>query len=77
MLGLDELTVANEGKMVFVVESSAAKEILALLKTHPLGKDAAIIGRTDQRTGLVRMKTALGGERIINPPYGEELPRIC
>ncbi|MBN1764382.1 MAG: hydrogenase expression/formation protein HypE [Sedimentisphaerales bacterium] len=77
MLGLDELTVANEGKMVFIVDSSAEKEVLALLQRHPFGKDAAIIGHIDKRAGLVRMQTALGGERIINPPYGEELPRIC
>lgn len=77
LLGLDVLTVANEGKMLFVVSPDKAKNALDTLRTHPLGKDAAIIGRADKNTGLVRMRTTIGGRRIIETPYGQELPRIC
>jgi len=77
MLGLDPLTVANEGKMLFVVAPEKTDAALEALKNHPLGKDAAVIGRCDERARLVRMETAIGGTRIIDTPYGEELPRIC
>jgi len=77
MLGLDPLTVANEGKMLFVVAPDAAPDALDTLRRHPLGRDAAIIGRVDKRAGLVRLRTTLGAERIVDMPYGEQLPRIC
>lgn len=77
LLGLDVLSVANEGKMLFVVSENEARKALEALKAHPLGRDAAIIGRIDEKVGLVRLKTSIGGERIIDTPYGEELPRIC
>ena len=77
MLGLDVLTVANEGKMIFAVVADAAEKALETLRSHPLGQDAAIIGYADDRTGLVRLNTRIGGQRILDTPYGEELPRIC
>jgi hydrogenase expression/formation protein HypE len=77
ILGFNVLTVANEGKMLFAVAPQAAQKALDILKKHPLGKNAAIIGVADDRAGLVRMKTAIGGERIVDMPYGQELPRIC
>ena len=77
MLGFDPLTVANEGKMLFAVAAEAGQRVLEILRTNPLGAQAAIIGRADARKGLVRMKTSIGGERIVETPYGEELPRIC
>jgi len=77
LLGLDVLSVANEGKMLFVVSEKEAQKALEALNNHPLGRDAAIIGRVDDKAGLVRLKTSIGGERIIDTPYGEELPRIC
>jgi hydrogenase expression/formation protein HypE len=77
ILGLDVLTVANEGKMIFAVAPPAAKEVLRILRKHPYGSNAAVIGHADEKAGLVRMKTSIGGERIIDTPYGEELPRIC
>jgi len=77
MLGLDFLTVANEGKMVFAVAPDAAEKALVTLRSHPLGRHAAVIGRADERTGLVRLNTHIGGQRILDTPYGEELPRIC
>ena len=77
ILGFNVLTVANEGKMLFAVAPQAAQKTLEILKNHPLGKNAAIIGFADDRPGLVRMKTFIGGERIVDMPYGQELPRIC
>ncbi len=77
MLGLDVLTVANEGKMLMVVAPEAADKTIETLKNHPLGQDACILGIADERAKLVRIKTSIGGERIIDTPYGEELPRIC
>ena len=77
LLGLDPLTVANEGKMIFVVAQDAAAQALEILQDHPLGAGAAIIGSADDKKGLVRMKTTIGGERIVDTPYGQELPRIC
>jgi len=77
MLGLDVLTVANEGKMIFAVAPDAAQKTLDALHSHPLGRNADVIGRADQRAGLVRLNTHIGGQRILDTPYGEELPRIC
>ena len=77
MLGLDVLTVANEGKMIFVVSEDAAERALEIMRANPFGKGAAIIGRADRRAGSVRMKTRIGGERVVDMPYGQELPRIC
>lgn len=79
MLGLDLLTVANEGKLVAVVSPEAAAEAVAILRRHPIASRAAVIG-TVCGTGvpaLVEMVTRLGGRRVIQMPYGEELPRIC
>lgn len=79
MLGLDLMTIANEGKMLAVVAADAAQKALALLKENPLGRDAAIIGTVGQGSDvpLVEMHTAIGGRRVVQMPYGEELPRIC
>ncbi len=77
MLGLDVLTVANEGKMLFVVSPAAVEQALAILKNNPLGTQSAPIGTADNKAGRVRIKTQIGGERIVDTPYGEELPRIC
>ena len=78
MLGLDPLTVANEGKVVLVVDRAGAPQALEALRSDPLGKRAALIGRvTDADPPLVELITRAGGRRIIQRPYGEELPRIC
>ncbi len=78
MLGLDPLSVANEGKVVVVVRPDLADEAVAALRRHPRGRDAAIVGRFDvTRDGLCEIITDVGGRRIIQKPYGEELPRIC
>lgn len=78
ILGLDPLYVANEGKAVLVVEKSKAKNILAKLKKHPLGKSAAIIGEfIDKPQNKVCLKTSVGGVRIVDMLTSEILPRIC
>ncbi|NOX56680.1 MAG: hydrogenase expression/formation protein HypE, partial [Planctomycetes bacterium] len=78
MLGLEPLDVANEGKVVVVVRPDAAEMALELLRKHPLGREAAIIGRfEDRRDGLCELVTEVGGRRILQKPYGEQLPRIC
>ncbi len=78
LLGLDPLYVANEGKLVAVVEKSSAERILQAMRSHPLGKDAAITGDVvAEQPGLVSMLTTIGGWRIVDLPEGEQLPRIC
>jgi hydrogenase expression/formation protein HypE len=77
-LGLDPLNVANEGKLVAVLAPEVAQAVLAAMKAHPLGLDAALIGRAvadDNR--FVQMRTAFGGGRIVDWLSGEQLPRIC
>jgi len=78
LLGLDPLTVANEGKVLAVVHEADAERALAAMRDHPLGNRAAQIGRfTDRDPGLCVLKTKAGGSRMVAKPYGEELPRIC
>jgi hydrogenase expression/formation protein HypE len=78
MLGMDPLYVANEGKLVAVVPSDHADAILAAMRAHPLGQDAAIIGRVvEEHPGMVVARTAIGGRRVVDMPLGEILPRIC
>ncbi|MER8994534.1 hydrogenase expression/formation protein HypE [Mesorhizobium sp. M0678] len=78
LLGLDPLNVANEGKLIAICVAQDAKTLLAEIRAHPMGRDAAIIGEivTDQHA-LVRMKTRLGGMRVVDWIAGEQLPRIC
>jgi hydrogenase expression/formation protein HypE len=78
MLGLDPLTVANEGKLVVVVAAADAQRALDACRKHELGRRGAIIGKfTDAAPPLVELITRAGGRRMINRPYGEQLPRIC
>jgi hydrogenase expression/formation protein HypE len=78
MLGLDPLDVANEGKVVIAVRRRKTREVLRALRDHPLGEHAALIGEFGRkRDGLCELITGVGGRRIIQKPYGEELPRIC
>jgi hydrogenase expression/formation protein HypE len=78
LLGLDPLYVANEGKLVAIVEAGRADEILAAMRAHPLGKEAQIIGTVvEDRSGMVTMRTALGTTRIVDMLAGDQLPRIC
>ena len=70
--------MANEGKLVAIVAPEAADKVLAAMRAHPLGRDAAIIGAAvaDDRN-FVQMTTAFGGGRIVDWLSGEQLPRIC
>jgi hydrogenase expression/formation protein HypE len=78
MLGMDPLYVANEGKLVAVVPADQAEAVLDAMRQHPLGRDAAIIGRVvADHPGRVIAQTAIGGRRVVDMPLGEILPRIC
>jgi hydrogenase expression/formation protein HypE len=78
MLGLDPLYVANEGKLVAIVEASEAEALVEVMRNHPLGRDARVIGAVSGRNvGMVTMRTALGTTRIVDMLAGDQLPRIC
>jgi hydrogenase expression/formation protein HypE len=78
LLGIDPLYVACEGRMVVVVDGGEAEAALAALRAHPLGAQAAVIGEiTDSPAGIVRLRTAFGGTRIVDLLVGDPLPRIC
>jgi len=78
ILGLDPLYVANEGKLVAVVAADAADRILDRMREHRLGLQAAIVGEvTRDHPGMVLMKTEIGGTRVVDVMFGEQLPRIC
>lgn len=78
LLGLDPLCVANEGKLVAICASADADRLLAAMRIHPLGRDAAIIGEVvADDNNFVQMETRFGGSRIVDWLAGEQLPRIC
>ena len=77
LLGIDPLVVANEGKALIGVRAGAADQVLAAIRRHPLGADAAIVGRCiEQHVGAVMLDTGFG-RRMLAEPEGELLPRIC
>jgi hydrogenase expression/formation protein HypE len=78
LLGLDPLYVANEGKLVAVVAPEIADRVLGAMRKHPLGAGAQAIGEAvEQHPGMVLMKTGVGGTRVVDVLFGEQLPRIC
>jgi len=79
MLGFDVLTIANEGKFIAIVSPESVDDCLRICKNHPLGKEAKVIGEVCRSSDvpLVEMITQIGGKRIVQMPYGRELPRIC
>jgi hydrogenase expression/formation protein HypE len=78
MLGLDPLYVANEGKLIAVAPPEDADRLLAVMRGHPLGKSAAMIGEVvAEHPGLVLLRSLVGGERVVTLLAGEQLPRIC
>jgi hydrogenase expression/formation protein HypE len=78
LLGLDPLYVANEGKLVCLCEAGDADSLLAVIRAHPLGREAALIGHvTDDDANLIQMRTGFGGTRVVDWLAGEQLPRIC
>jgi len=77
MLGIDPLEVGNEGKIVIGVVPQKAEEVLEELRRTKEGKDAQIIGKTTNQFNGVMLETAVGGKRILAPPIGDPVPRIC
>jgi hydrogenase expression/formation protein HypE len=78
LLGIDPMYVACEGRLVAVVDGDAAGDAVAALRAHPLGGQAAVIGQvTAEPPGIVQLKTAFGGTRIVDLLVGDPLPRIC
>jgi hydrogenase expression/formation protein HypE len=78
ILGLDPLYVANEGKLVGIVAAEAADQIVHGMRQHPYGGEAVVIGEVvDDHAGMVLMKTEIGGTRVLDVMFGEQLPRIC
>jgi hydrogenase expression/formation protein HypE len=78
LLGLEPLEVANEGKVVIVARPDAAELVLQTMREHPLGRQASLIGRfEEERDGICELVTDVGGRRVLQKPYGEQLPRIC
>ena len=78
ILGLDPLYVANEGKLIAILPADDADRVLAAMRAHPLGREAAIIGEvTSDHPSFVLMKTRVGGTRVVDMLSGEQLPRIC
>lgn len=78
ILGIDPLYVANEGKFLAVVPAADAEAAVTALRAHPLGASAAVIGEiTAEPEGVVALRTAFGGTRIVDMLVGDPLPRIC
>lgn len=78
MLGFEPLYIANEGKLVVIVDENDADKVLEIMRNNPMGADASIIGEViDDNKNKVYLKTEIGGTRILNMPEGELLPRIC
>jgi len=77
-LGLDPLYVANEGKLVAICAAADAERLLAAMRAHPLGRDAALVGTVHADPhNFVQMVTGFGGKRNVDWLSGEQLPRIC
>ena len=78
LLGLDPLYIANEGKLVAFCPSEKAEALLDLMRKHPKGLEASIIGSVVvDENNFVQMKTCFGGLRLVDWRYGDPLPRIC
>lgn len=77
MLGIDPLEVGNEGKLVIGVIPEKAEDVLEALKQTEEGRDAQIIGEATKEFDMVALQTVVGGKRILTPPIGDPIPRIC
>ncbi len=78
ILGLSPYAVANEGKLLAMVDAAAADEVLQAMQSHPLGRDACVIGEViSESPGMVQLQTPIGTRRVLELPAGELLPRIC
>ena len=78
ILGFDPMYIANEGKVVIVTGKENSDKIIEIMRKHPFGKDAAIIGEVVKKPeGKVILETEIGSHRIVDMPVGEQFPRIC
>ena len=78
LLGLDPLYVANEGILVAIASPDVADSLISIMRKHPLGKETRLIGDVQETpAGMVLLKTAIGGTRIVEMLSGDQLPRIC
>jgi hydrogenase expression/formation protein HypE len=77
MLGIDPLEVGNEGKIIIGVIAEKAEEVLTALRASKEGKNAQIIGEATDQFKEVALETVVGGKRILTPPIGDPIPRIC
>jgi hydrogenase expression/formation protein HypE len=71
------MTIGNEGKVVIGCVPEMAEDIVKLLRKSPLGKNAAIVGKATKKYERVVLRTEVGGRRILEPPVGDPVPRIC
>jgi hydrogenase expression/formation protein HypE len=77
-LGLEVFKVANEGKMIIIVAPQDAAKALFIIRRSPYGETARVIGKVHKApAGLVQVRTVIGTARILDPPSGDLLPRIC
>lgn len=78
ILGLDPLTIANEGKMLAIIAPDKVDAALLAMRSHPLGRDAVVIGEVQaEPAGMVFLRTDIGGLRVLDMLVGDPLPRIC
>lgn len=77
LLGLDPMSIGNEGKAIIGCVPSMAEEVLEAIRSHPLGRNAAIVGKATRKYQRVVLHTEVGGHRILEPPVGDPVPRIC
>ena len=78
ILGIDQLYIANEGKLLVVAAPESSDRVLSTMRRHEFGIDTRIIGEVmDEPKGLVLLQTAIGGTRVVDMLVGDALPRIC
>ena len=78
ILGIDPLTIANEGKLLVVLPADCAEAALAAIRGHALGAEARLVGEVlPEPGGMVFLRTGIGGTRVVDMLAGDPLPRIC
>jgi hydrogenase expression/formation protein HypE len=77
LLGLDPLSIGNEGKLVVAIVPRMAEDVLAAMRELQIGERAEIVGKVTKGAGRVVLRTEVGGRRILDPPVGDPVPRIC
>lgn len=76
-MGFDPLYLANEGKLLVFLPAKYAEKVVTIIRKHPSGRKASIIGKVTGNKPSVKMKTLFGSTRIVEMITGEQLPRIC